>query len=68
MTTRVNSVTFEVFGRPDPLAMATVKLYARKDSRGTYESVKDVVGRLKSETDALFRIKEVENVAAEAQR
>lgn len=61
MNTRVDSVTFEVYGRPHPMAMATVTLYARKVSENSWESVKDVVGRLRSETDAFFRIKEVSN-------
>lgn len=43
------------------MAMATVTLYARKVSENSWESVKDVVGRLRSETDAFFRIKEVSN-------
>lgn len=63
MNTRVDSVTFEVYGRPNPLAMATVTLYARKVSESSWESVKDIVGRLRSETDAFFRIKEVRNQA-----
>ena len=67
--TRIDSVTFEVFGtythgrlagKVNPRQSVTMTLNA-----GSKDSVKDVINRLKSATlDAFFRIKEVRNVEA----